>query len=168
MIVALIILGAIVAVGLPLYLLDRRDKGEQEHRLSEQSEISQILQPSGLSLSESSATAQKVDSSASADNNEDEVDSEVCCGMHLTCEKDSLLADVSDKVEYFDDEELDRFAGRTPESYSPQEIEEFREVLMTLIPSDISPWARSIQLRSIQLPPEIRDELLFLVAENRK
>ena len=31
--------------------------------------------------------------------------------MHETCEKDSLLAAVSKDIEYYDDEELDRFRG---------------------------------------------------------
>ena len=35
------------------------------------------------------------------------VDSE-CCGQHAVCEKESLLAAVSKKIEYYDDEELDR------------------------------------------------------------
>ena len=30
-----------------------------------------------------------------------------CCGRHLVCERDSLLAGVSKKIEYYDDEELD-------------------------------------------------------------
>ena len=87
--------------------------------------------------------------------------------MHVTCEKDSLLAEVSPEVEYFDDEELDRFAGRGEECYTDEEIEEFRDVLLTLIPTDIAPWARSIQLRGITLPPEVREELLMIVAEAR-
>ena len=33
------------------------------------------------------------------------------CGQHEICEKESLLAAVSKKVEYYDDEELDRFRG---------------------------------------------------------
>lgn len=88
--------------------------------------------------------------------------------MHVTCEKDSLLAAVSDKIEYFDDEDLDKFAGRAPDSYEDDEIEEFRDVLLTLIPTDIAPWARSIQLRGIELPSEVRDELLMIVAEARR
>ena len=40
-----------------------------------------------------------------------EVDEE-CCGQHETCEKDSLLAAVSKGIEYYNDEELDRFRGR--------------------------------------------------------
>ena len=63
-----------------------------------------------------------------------EVDSE-CCGQHETCEKDSLLAAVSKKIEYYDDEELDRFKGRASDSYSEEEIEEFRDCLLYTSPS---------------------------------
>jgi hypothetical protein len=87
--------------------------------------------------------------------------------MHISCEKDSLLADVSDKIDYFDDEELDRYAGRGADSYNDDEIEEFRDVLLTLLPTDIAPWARSIQLRGITLPTAVREELLMIVAEAR-
>ena len=45
--------------------------------------------------------------------------------MHITCEKDSLLASVSPEIVYYDDEELDRFTGRSPEDFSDQEIGEF-------------------------------------------
>lgn len=90
-----------------------------------------------------------------------------CCGMHITCEKDSLLASVSPDVVYFDDEELDRFRGRGADEYSDAEIEEFRDVLLTLIPTDIAPWGRSLQLRGITLPAPVKEELLFIVAEAR-
>lgn len=93
---------------------------------------------------------------------------EACCGMHITCERDSLLASVSPEIEYFDDEELDRFAGRNAAEYTSEEIEEFREVLLTMRPDDIAPWARSIQLRGIELPDMVRDELLMIVAEARQ
>lgn len=92
---------------------------------------------------------------------------DVCCGMHVTCEKDSLLAAVSDEIIYYDDEELDRFRGMSPDSYTDSDIEEFRNVLLTLLPSDIAGWGRSIQLRGIELPDTVRDELLLIVAEAR-
>ena len=92
---------------------------------------------------------------------------EQCCGLHITCEKDSLLASVSKEIEYYDDEELDRFAGRRPDEYSDAEIEQFRDVLLTLLPQDIAGWARSIQLRNIELPSPVRDELLMIVSEAR-
>lgn len=90
-----------------------------------------------------------------------------CCGMHITCERDSLLAAISDDIVYFDDEELDQYAGRPADAYSDSEIEQFRDVLLTLLPHDIAPWARSIQLRGIELPAEIKEELLMIVAEER-
>lgn len=92
---------------------------------------------------------------------------EECCGMHITCERDSLLAAVSAEIEYYDDEELDRYAGTPADGYSDEAIEEFRNVLLTLLPDDIAGWARSIQLRGITLPSAVRDELLMIVAEAR-
>lgn len=90
-----------------------------------------------------------------------------CCGMHVTCERDSLLSAVSAEIVYYDDEELDVYAGRPSESYTEAETEQFRDVLLTLLPHDIAGWARSIQLRGIELPAEVRDELLLIVAEAR-
>ena len=87
--------------------------------------------------------------------------------MHITCERDSLLASVSETIEYYDDEELDAFKGLNPESYTDDEIEQFRDVLLTLLPQDIAGWGRSIQLRGIELPPAVREELLMIVAEAR-
>lgn len=107
----------------------------------------------------------------SQSNEEDqpaEATEQECCGMHITCEKDSLLASLSDEIIYYDDEELDRFAGRGEDQYSDEEIEEFRDVLLTLLPHDIAGWGRSIQLRGITLPSVVRNELLMIVAEARR
>lgn len=87
-----------------------------------------------------------------------------CCGLHLMCEKSGDAA-FSSEVIYYDDEELDRFAGRTPEEYSGEEIEEFCDVLMTMLPSDVPGWAHSLDLRGIRPPQEIRDEILMLLRE---
>lgn len=90
-----------------------------------------------------------------------------CCGMHLVCEKQSL-SPVSDKIEYFDDEELDEYRGREADSYTETETDRFRDVLLTLRPDEIASWAKSIQLRGINLPSPVRDELLLIVAEARE
>jgi hypothetical protein len=90
-----------------------------------------------------------------------------CCGMHITCEKDSLLAAVSPEIIYYDDEELDAYAGTGADDYSEEAIEEFRNVLLTLLPEDIAGWGRSIQLRGITLPTPVRDELMMIVSEAR-
>lgn len=93
-------------------------------------------------------------------------DDSQCCGMHTVCEKTNL-SPVTGEIVYYDDEELDRFKGRTDDEYSPGEIEEFRDVLLTLLPEDVAGWSRSIQVRGITLPAEIRDELLMIVGELR-
>lgn len=139
MILALYILAALVGVGAVLYFWHRLD-----------------LKRHGNSPAVADTQAE-----------EPQTDGEVCCGMHITCEKDSLLAAVSPKIEYYDDEELDRLAGRDPETFTDDEIEELRSVMLTLLPADIAGWARSIQLRGIRLPQLLRDELIMIVAEAR-
>lgn len=91
-----------------------------------------------------------------------------CCGMHVTCERDSLLAAVSNKIEYYDDEELDAYRGVAAENYGEESTEQFRDVLLTLMPDDIAGWARSLQLRGIELPAGVREELLMIVGEERR
>ena len=81
------------------------------------------------------------------------VDSE-CCGQHQICEKESLLAAVSKQIEYYDDEELDRFKGRPSDGYSEEEIEEFRDILYSMQEVDVAGWSRSLQLRGIELPDD--------------
>lgn len=140
---ALIILGALLAVGAVLYAFHRRDLRLGKAQAPTLPPVSDPPPPT------------------------DPADEEICCGTHITCERDSLVAGVSREIEYFDDEELDAYAGREAESYTAEEADQFREVLLTLLPDDIAPWARSIQLRGITLPAEVREELLMIVAEER-
>ena len=77
---------------------------------------------------------------------------EVCCGQHETCERDSLLAAVSKKIEYYNDEEA---------------IEEFSEVLYTLREVEVAGWLRSLQLRGINLPDALKDEAFLIIGERR-
>lgn len=150
MIVSLIILGVLVGAGTVLYLHDRyylrprrEARGESVDIVTENPNAGE---PAILGHRE---------------------DSPVCCGMHVVCEKDSLSTAASTEIVYYDDEELDTFSGRLPESYSNEETEMFRDILFTLLPADIAGWARSLQLRGIALPPVVRDELLLVVAEAR-
>ena len=95
-----------------------------------------------------------------------EVDEE-CCGQHETCEKDSLLAAVSKGIEYYDDEELDRFRGRTSDRYTSEEVEEFREIMFTCKDDEVAGGSRSLQLRGIDIPDELKDELFLIIGERR-
>lgn len=90
-----------------------------------------------------------------------------CCGQHETCEKESLLAAVSKGIEYYDDEELDRFRGTAENAYTDDEVEEFREVLYTMQAEEVAGWVRSLQLREIAIPEALRDEIILLVDEVR-
>ena len=90
-----------------------------------------------------------------------------CCGQHETCEKDSLLAAVSKEIEYYNDEELDRFRGRDSNDYSSEEIEEFRDVLYTMKEVEVAGWIRSLQLRAVELPDDLKDEVFIIVGERR-
>lgn len=95
-----------------------------------------------------------------------EVDAE-CCGQHQTCEKDSLLAAVSKKIEYYDDEDLDHYIGLAPEEYTPEQTDQFRDVFYTMQDTDVAGWVRSLQLRGICLPDEIKDEVFLIIGERR-
>ena len=99
---------------------------------------------------------------------EEPAEQEECCGLHMTCERDSLLAAAAREIEYYDDEELDRFAGRAADAYTAEESEEFRDILLSMQPDDIAGWARSLQLRNVALPADVRDELIMIVAEERQ
>lgn len=90
-----------------------------------------------------------------------------CCGQHETCEKESLLAAISKQIEYYNDEELDRFRGVESADYLPDEIDEFREILYTMKEDEVAGWVRSLQLRAVNLPDELKDEVFLIVGERR-
>ena len=92
---------------------------------------------------------------------------EECCGQHETCERDSLLAAVSKEIEYYNDEELDRYQGVEADAYDEAAVEEFSEVLYTLQEVEVAGWLRSLQLRGINLPNAIKDEAFLIVGERR-
>lgn len=90
-----------------------------------------------------------------------------CCGQHAVCEKESLLAAISKDIEYYDDEELDRYRCTPAHQYTDEQVEEFREVLSTMQETDVAGWVRSLQLRGIEVPEALRDEVLLIVGDLR-
>ena len=138
MIGALIILLVTVGVGLLLYVSDLKYRRKHPKTADE--------------------TAEKAAPEA-------EEHGEICCGRHLICEK-PLTPQPGEEIVYYDDEELDRFAGKNADAFTAEETEEVREVMMTLLPEDVAGWVRSIQLRGINLPTELRDELFMLLECN--
>jgi len=92
---------------------------------------------------------------------------EECCGQHATCERDSLLAAVSKDIIYYDDEELDQFKGRASDEYSDEEADQFATVFYELKEIEVAGWVRSLQLRQVNLPDQLMDEVLLVVRERR-
>lgn len=88
-----------------------------------------------------------------------------CTGASAMCEQECMMKAATEPIEYFDDEELDRFSGRESDSYSDEEAEEFAEVLHTMRQNEVADWCRSLTLRGINLPNQIKDEV-FLLIEN--
>ena len=90
-----------------------------------------------------------------------------CCGQHEVCEKESLLAAVSKDIEYYNDEELDRFRGKDSSTYTETETDEFRDILYTMRDDEVAGWVRSLQLRGVPLPDALKDEVFLIVGERR-
>ena len=65
-------------------------------------------------------------------------------------------------IEYYDDEELDAFRGRESDTYTEQEVEQFSEVLYTMRPDEVKGWTRSLTLRGVNLPNQLKDEVFAL------
>lgn len=83
-----------------------------------------------------------------------------CNGENTKCEQECLMEAATKEIEYYDDEELDRFKGRDAADYTDEEVEEFSEVLYTMQPEEVAGWNRSLILRGINLPNQIKDEVI--------
>ena len=90
-----------------------------------------------------------------------------CCATHEVCPSEMMLEGCNAEIVYFDDEELDTFKGRAADAYTPEEEEQFRDVLYTLLPADLLPWEQSMKKRGIILPSAIRNEFVMLYAEQQ-
>ena len=132
MIASLILLALLVAVGLPLWLHDRKHRQDDDRE--------PVVIP-------------------------DDTCSDDCCTTHEVCPSQTLLQGIGEPAVYYDDEALDRFAGREADGYTEAEVEEFRDILYTLIPSDRLGWCKSLKKRGIVMPAPIHDEFLMLANE---
>jgi len=78
-------------------------------------------------------------------------------GAHAICEKG--LKKIDEKIEYFDDEELDQYRGIPSDGFDDQQIDQFREILYTIRPEELSDWFISLEKRGIELPDVLKQEL---------
>lgn len=80
-----------------------------------------------------------------------------CCGAHAICEKG--LKKIEEKIEYFDDEELDQYKGIASNHFIDQQIDQFREILYSIRPEERPDWFISLEKRGIELPDVLKQEL---------
>ena len=90
------------------------------------------------------------------------------CGLRSICPSEQILAgECKQEVTYYEDEELDDFAGRGENDYTPEEEEQWRDVLYTLRADDLLGWGQSVKRRGLVMPAAVREEFLHLAAEHR-
>ena len=85
-----------------------------------------------------------------------------CNGENNKCEQECMMEAAIKDIEYYDDEELDAFQGRESDNYTEQEVKQFSEVLYTMRPDEVKGWTRSLTLRGINLPNQLKDEVFAL------
>ena len=83
-----------------------------------------------------------------------------CNGENAQCEQECMMEAATKEIEYYDDEELDAFKGRQSDDYTDEEVEQFSEVLYTMKPEEVAGWNRSLILRGINLPNQLKDEVI--------
>ena len=91
-------------------------------------------------------------------------DCATCSGSDERCEQECMMEAATKPIEYYDDEELDVFRGRPADRYTDNEAALFAEVLYTMRPDEVRGWTRSLTLRGIDLPNQLKDEV-FLMTE---
>ena len=91
-----------------------------------------------------------------------------CNGENTKCEQECMMEAATREIEYYDDEELDAFRGRSSDEYADEEVEQFAEVLYTMKPEEVAGWNRSLILRDIKLPDQLKDEVIGFLSEERR
>lgn len=91
---------------------------------------------------------------------------ENCCGAHTICQHDTLL-NSSNNITHYDDFELDILADTAAENFTNEQHKLLLDVFFAIKENDMARWLRSLQLRNIQLPVELREQALMIVSERR-
>ena len=96
------------------------------------------------------------------------VQAQECCGTHEVCEKEQMIRALREEIEYFNDEELDAYIGTPADAYTDEQADEFRDVLYTMDPNETEDWLRSLELRGVELPMALKEEVCSLIADTRQ
>ena len=85
-----------------------------------------------------------------------------CSGSNEKCEQNCMMEAAVKEIEYFDDEDLDQYKGRESDDYTDDEADEFRNVMETMRPEEVKAWNRSLILRGVSMPDQIKDDYIML------
>jgi hypothetical protein len=88
-----------------------------------------------------------------------------CNGLDPKCEQECMMEASTREIEYYEDEELDAFKGKASNDYTEKEVSQFSEVLYTMRPDEVKGWSRSLTLRGINLPDQLKDEVFMMIEE---
>lgn len=91
-------------------------------------------------------------------------DCTTCVTGDSNCEQNCMMEASVKDIEYFDDEELDRFAGRQSNGYTDEEAEEFRTIMTSMTPEEVKAWNRSLILRQVNMPDQVKDDYIVMVS----
>ena len=50
--------------------------------------------------------------------------------------------------------------------YTEKEIEQFREILYTMNQKEVADWNRSLTIRGINIPNDLKDEMIMMIENN--
>ena len=93
--------------------------------------------------------------------------SAACCSTNEICPSEQVAAAQCGPVVYYDDEELDLYRGRGSDDYTDGEVEQWRDVLMTLQPHEVLPWGQSVKRRGLVMPTAIHEEFMLLASDTQ-
>ena len=88
-----------------------------------------------------------------------------CNGENSKCEQECMMEAATREIEYYDDEEQDRYRGRRSDEYTDDEVHEFADVLYTMRSDEVAGWCRSLHLRGVELPDQLKDEVTMMISE---
>ena len=85
-----------------------------------------------------------------------------------SCDLECMTTVIKKHIDYYDDEELDAYKGKSSDQYTDDEAEEFRNVFYTMQEEDVPGWVKSLQQRELEIPDSLKDEVLLVLREIRK
>lgn len=88
-----------------------------------------------------------------------------CAASNAQCERERTLRSAVEPIEYFDDEELDTYKGRRGDDYETEETEQFAYILHTMRQDEVKEWVRSLVRRGINMPDELKDEVIMMMED---